>query len=352
MPSSKTKFPGTPFTSRHYVPILKGKRAEIAAISKLKRTASITPLWEVVPGTNGSKLPSLLEKNGWPSHVGYFLDFLYVDSSAHISSVIATCLSQASAAQQKPIPVTGTGRSSSYQQAIRDATHPHGIAIRLEAADFDDPSTLAQALKRLLQFQNASYADADLIVDLGSMANQSASTIAQIGRANLSFVPHLEDWRTLTVVSGSFPKSLGPLTTDIWNSVTRSDWGAWTLLTQGPTTPKRAPTFGDYTVANTELPPAGRATILAQLRYSTPSGFLIWKGRNVQKDPVGFNQFLEICRKLVRRSEFSGPSFSWADAEIKAKATTGGSPGNSQTWRSLGVNHHIEMVLSQIATLP
>ncbi|MGI0086305.1 MAG: beta family protein, partial [Nitrososphaerales archaeon] len=87
-------------------------------------------------------------------------------------------------------------------------------------------------------------------------------------------------------------------------------------------------------------------------RYATQEDWLIWKGANVFKDPDGYGQFLDICRDLITKAEYSGPDFSWGDAEIFEKATNGGSPGNAETWRRIGTNHHIEMVLAQIASLP
>ena len=38
-----------PFDHKHYVPILKGKRAEFPSLGSLKSTDGITPLMEAIP---------------------------------------------------------------------------------------------------------------------------------------------------------------------------------------------------------------------------------------------------------------------------------------------------------------
>ena len=67
-----------PFDHKHYVPILKGKRAEFPSLGSLKSTDGITPLMEAIP----SKLPTLIPQGmeaQWPKDQPYFIDFLFFD---------------------------------------------------------------------------------------------------------------------------------------------------------------------------------------------------------------------------------------------------------------------------------
>ncbi|MGO9892614.1 MAG: beta family protein [Bryobacteraceae bacterium] len=249
--------------------------------------------------------------------------------------------------------ITGTGRSPAYQRAVKKfADAERGVAIRLIADDFEDEGDLATALDSLAKFIGLTPSSIDLIVDLGSVADQNPAVIAQLHRANLSVIPTITAWRTLTVATGAFPVSLAPLTRDAWNRLVRIDWQAWLKLISGTKKPDRLPAYGDYAIAHPGLPPEGQATILAQLRYTIQNEFMIWKGKNAIKTPNGYGQFLSICADLVSRPEFRGATFSDGDQEIQGKATNGGSPGNAETWRNIGTNHHIETVLDQIANLP
>ncbi|HTQ40549.1 MAG TPA: hypothetical protein VMJ32_16100 [Pirellulales bacterium] len=219
------------------------------------------------------------------------------------------------------------------------------------SSDFEDEDQLAEALDALLDYVDLEKDQIDIIVDADTVADHPAATIAQLHRARLEVVPALDDWRTVTVIAGAFPLSLAPLERG-WNERSRSDWLGWRSVIRTPRRLTWLPTYGDYAIAHPQLPPTGRATILAQLRYTCPDKFLIWKGHNVFTHEDGFDQFLGICRSLVEMEEFSGAEFSAGDAEIYEKATNGGSPGNAERWRRIGTNHHIEMVLDQIANLP
>jgi hypothetical protein len=344
------------FGHKHYVPILKGKRAEFPATAHLENRANVTPLFESIPSKAPDVVPTQVANSGWPTGAPYFVDLLFFDddggdSNAPPLSAVATCLNAAKAKGQSAIPVTGTGRSPAYQLAVKEfADADRGVAIRLIADDFEDEGDLETALASLAKFVGLSPSSIDLIVDLGSIADQNPAVIAQLHRANLSVIPAITQWRTLTVATGAFPVSLAPLTRDAWNRLVRIDWQAWLKLISGTKKVDRLPAYGDYAIAHPGLPPEGQATILAQLRYTIQNEFMIWKGKNAIK--TGYGQFLSICADLVSRPEFRGATFSAGDQEIEGKATNGGSPGNAETWRNIGTNHHIETVLDQIANLP
>lgn len=255
---------------------------------------------------------------------------------------------------QTAIPVTGLARSPAYQSVVREITSDqgNGLAIRLTADDFEDLDDLETSLVAAKEYFDLEAGDIDLFLDVGSVATVSAGAVAQMHRANIDLIPELQDWRTLTVLASPFPLSLAPLVRSQWNNFRRNDWRGWRLLVTGSRPPGRLPAFGDYAIAHPELPPEGRATILAQLRYATSDYWMIWKGENVFKSTRGFDQFFDICRDLVARAEFRGSAFSQGDADIQLKATTDDSPGNAETWRRIGTNHHLETVLDQIASLP
>jgi hypothetical protein len=66
------------FTHKHYVPILKGKRAEFPALGSLKSKEGITPLMEAVPSKPPNTIPRLM-CDKWPSDMPYFIDLLFLD---------------------------------------------------------------------------------------------------------------------------------------------------------------------------------------------------------------------------------------------------------------------------------
>jgi hypothetical protein len=347
------------FNHKHYVPVLKGKRAEFPALDSLKSKVNITPLFEAVPSGGPEEIPRRMSAI-WPNESPYFIDFYFLDDPDDTAEPepgtypLLRCFAQVAEKGQTAIPITGLSRSQSYQNAARQVTSEqgNGLGVRLQPDDFEDADLLEgslDAIKGLFELDSDAI---DLFLDVGSVFGSSAATVAQMHRANIGLIPDLQSWRTLTVVSSAFPLSLAPLTRNQWNPASRNDWRGWRLVVTGPRRLDRLPAFGDYVIAHPQLPPEGRATILAQLRYAIADSWLIWKGENVFTSQRGFNQFLDLCEDLIERDEFRGANFSQGDAEIYEKATTGGSPGNAESWRRIGTNHHLETVLDQIANLP
>ena len=346
------------FSHKHYVPVLKGKRAEFPALGNLHSKQGVTPLIESVPSAEADEVPRRMSTH-WHAELPYFIDLVFLDdpdddnTPATDDHPVRECFEEVAEQGQRAIPVTGISRSPGYQDAIRQvvADQEEGVCIRLTADDFEEDSDdIDNTLQAAMDIFEVGPDETDIILDAGSVADASAAVVAQLHRAHLDLMPNLNDWRTLTVLSGGFPLSLAALVRGEWNPRNRHDWRGWSRLISGAHPPPRLPSFGDYGIAHPNLPPEGRATILAQLRYTTPESWLIWKGSNVFTH--GFDQFYAICESMVARPEYRGAAFSQGDAEIEQKATSHDSPGNAETWRRIGTNHHLETVLGQIANLP
>ena len=346
------------FDYKHYVPVLKGKRAEFPALGALRSKLGLSPMIEMVPGGAADFVP--IQMNAvWPTDRVYFIDLLYLDDEAYGVADAAThpltgCFADVARLGHTAIPVTSLDRSEGYQAALSAIVQEQrrGFGLRLSADDFEDDEELAANIDALLSFISVSPQYVDIFVDSRAVIGASPAEVAQLHRARLSLLPHIADWRTLTVVAGAFPAGMAPLTSGQWNRVPRSDWNGWIALQNRARLIARRPSYGDYGIGNTELPYTGRATILAQLRYTIDEFFFVWKGGDVHRHPRGFDQFIDICADLVTRPEFHGAAFSWGDQEIANRAATPGPCGNAETWRKIGTNHHIEKVKVQIASLP
>jgi hypothetical protein len=343
---------------KHYVPILKGRRGEFPALKAIRDKAAVTPLLEAVPKFECEYIASNMTK-AWGKDHPFLIDFLHYpdeheDRGGTKAHPITHCFKVVASAGLLAIPVTGTGRSPEYQKAVKRiaASARRGVVIRLTPLDFDDETDLKGALDALIEFVGVKRDEVDIIIDLESVASTETASVAAMFRANISLLPNLAEWRTLTVAAAAFPLGLGPLDRDTWNPWPRRDWLGWQSLVTGAKKPDRLPAYGDYGIAHPGVPPTGRATTLAQLRYATPSLWLIWKGGNVLKHPRKYKQFFDICKKMVARPECKPATFSVGDKLIHEKAASVGLSGNAETWRTIALNHHAEMVISQLASLP
>jgi hypothetical protein len=84
----------------------------------------------------------------------------------------------------------------------------------------------------------------------------------------------------------------------------------------------------------------------ANVRYTTDHHWLIVKGRGTLNH--GYQQFNELCRKLVALPEFSGRRFSDGDTYLDDCASDAAGPGNASKWRQAGTSHHIAYVTLQV----
>ena len=342
------------FDHRHYVAILKGKRAEFPAMAKLKSRDHITPLLEAVPS---AKIPIPNRMNDfWNLDRPYFIDFRFADTEEFDSAEehpIRVCFNRVEELAHKAIPVTSTGQTEAYRSAVASIVDDQGqgFAIRLGLDDFEDEEQPEQSIDLLLGPIGAPKNKVDLIVDLGSVCGQPEAQLLQIVRASLASIPSIDQWRSLTLAAGAFPKGVSEMVRDIWNMTPRKDWRCWRSLVTGKNRPSRLPTYSDYGIRHPDPPYEGFAPPLAQLRYCCAEEFITWKGWKA--DDYGYEQFIEICKNLVGRPEYRGQQFSAGDDEIYRKAIGSDSKtGNPEAWTRIGTNHHLETVMDQIASLP
>jgi hypothetical protein len=342
------------FDDRHYVPILKGKDGEYGALRELGAgaRARTTPLIELAPPEG--PLENVIDRfarfaTNWRERL--FVDDLRVPPTARTAggaSAAEHALNVAQASGLAVIPVTGVDRGAAHHattQAYAVAAGS-GTALRVtfgqaRAATF--AADVAQTLKAL----QLTPTDVDLIVDLAAIDPAIVDVLGAAVASVVNALPHLNEWRTLTVASSAFPANLSGFTGV--TTAPRGDWALWQAVRATP--PTRQPSYGDYGVESPGFfDYAPYMVPSAAIRYTATDDWLIVRGTSV-RGGAGFAQFRGLAQTLAARSEFSGRNFSWGDRFIDDCAG-GGGPGNLTTWRKVGMNHHIELVATQVAAVP
>jgi Beta protein len=350
------------FDSRHYVPIIKSKAGELWALGNIRADSLeiTTPLLEILPPRLRKRGPQVeIAKHVdtickdirgvWDIRYPIFLDTLPLDQDA--ARGLDRFFKMARKQSLRGIPVTSIARSPEYQTVLQQvvATDKEGCMVRLSVKDFRDKTILQKALDQLLAFTGVKSDQVDILLDYGFRSE--GSEVLQFLRLHIPQLPYLEEWRTLSVASGSFPKSLLHVTErDKWRELPREEWEAWVMaLTSTQPLPRR-PAYSDYGIRDPGSP-AERGSPSANLRYTCDNYYLVQRGAQVIREH-GARQMPEMCRSLVQRKEFSGADFSAGDAEIAELATKADSlhtsPGNPQQWTQWGMSHHFEFVASQI----
>lgn len=354
-----------------YIPILKGKEGEFAALEELdgNTRAAIVPLIEI-PGipydyTNERPAKTLEQhvagiaerlRRCWQDQPLY-LDLPWFgddEDAAQGEIAFRSALEDCQRFGVRAVPVIY--RTTSPQSLTAAAGYSQesqtGACIRLLVEDFEEDVDLEAELDALLDALGAASGDSiDLLLDLKDL-NYETSRAVLVARSIFSMVPRRETWRTMILGAASFPEDLSDVNASAESLLPRREWQLWKTLQKKPTAlPRRDLIYADYAIAHPiprELDPR-TIRMSANIRYTSEENWLILKGRNVRQ--YGFDQYFDLCQTLVQRPEYSGAEFSWGDRYIWECAARNSGPGNATTWRKVGTNHHMTLVSRALATL-
>lgn len=352
------------FDYRHYVPVLRWKRAEWVALRNLspQTRAGMTPLIEITPrgfepadpdcGVNlDQKLPRHAERiaENW-GNGRLFLDLSLLDPRVRTTSgehPLVVLFNAGRLNGLSMVPVTRFSQGWEYQEAVRDvaAADGQGVCVRIRKDDLTRAG-VARELNDLLEGLRVSRNEVDLVVDLG-FASDSGPGAESIARRLQS----IDEWRSFTVIAGALPKDLTGFSVG-QHFVTRTEWKWWMAeLAAQAGRRTRMPTFGDYTIQHHIFsePQAGM-NVSASIRYTTPDHWLVLRGEGLRnKNTSGYAQYPASAQLLSGQKEFCGPDYSYGDNYIyKMGSQQTSTTGSPETWLRAGINHHLTFVVRQI----
>jgi hypothetical protein len=354
-----------------YVPVLKGKEGEFAALEALSSDVKphILPLIEIpdIPYDYVNDLPA----KSLDDHIAGFASrlrkcwrgaplYLYLprigeqerlsDGRVALEGLLSDCAKQ----KVNAIPVLSRTSSVDSLSAAQhySAITNSGACVRLNVADFGEDIDLEGDIGKLLGGIGVTELGAvDLIADLGDLGGDTGRSVL-VARSILSMIPRKDEWNRIVLASSSFPEDLSDVDAATTTRLPRREWQLWRTIQKRPgLLPRRDLMFADYGIAHPitkELDPR-TMRMSASIRYTTPQDWLVVKGRNVRQ--YGFDQYFELCKVLVDRPEYAGSDFSWGDRYIHDCAVGMTGPGNATTWRKVGTNHHLTLVTSEIARM-
>lgn len=362
------------FTEKHYVPVLKGKAGEYRALSELslRSSQSITPLIEIPPlpfdyeteeftKTMSEHLSSTLEniKNSWGSDLPIFIDYHTIDNNDLLTGGIHPIIwltNELIAAGYQPIPVLYLDELTTVKQYIRTnaVSLSDGICLRLKSKDWGNPQ-FAILINNILNDLSLPPSDIHLIIDLEYIYPPQSSTYRLLAQTLINTtIPNINNWKTVTLVGSSFPIDLSGLERNNISDVYRHEWLNWLSLFQNQASLKRMPSFGDYGISHPEIPDLDPRFITpsASVRYTISDRWLVFKGISLRNSRVRFSQFHSLADDIRTHPDYFGRGFSFGDNYIYECADRTTNSGNLTTWRAVGTNHHIEVVVNQISNLP
>lgn len=344
-----------------YVPVLKGRQGEFAALADVQPSTRqrILPLIEVVPGPADEPvaLRQVIDRTAkklrpWAGS-RLLLDAGLLPADAELRDGFGAVGYAVITALADGVPATPVVRLNDEGQARADAATVHadtssGIAVRLGPEDLDEDSEdIDNALTDLLRDLHISRAETDLVLDLGVVnGDLGVRAGARLAADALRGLSEVMDWRQLIVTAGAFPADLSAYSPWTIGEPNRYDAELYDHLQQRKRL-ERMPTYGDYAIAHALLATGPAFHPAPQLRYTVADRWLALKG--TRNDPRANDQFYEVCERIAQHPEFVGASLGNADARISDPRGHG--PGNAATWRAIGTTHHLDYVVQRLTSL-
>jgi len=377
------------FNSKHYVPILKWKRAELGALKMLekKRKKYVTPLIQLVmPSVSlyreeGKKrirksqeemFSEIVVKfkenriNKIPEEITQswgvepmFLDVSLLHQAENSTKLKIDSMNKIVLAGVKlgtrMIPVIHLDDDQLLRETACSLAKKNnsGLCLRLVCPDFLNLAEMNHKIMHFLKSNKLNEGDVDVIVDIKEIGKNDQVYEKYFDLSQE--ITNLKKYRTFIFASGAFPEDLSECKIDEENPISRLDWINWKnkVNNNGLT---RKPTFSDYTIQH----PVYRESVqffppTTSIKYSLSNEWLIMKGKK-QK----FDKYLANAALLVDDDRFYGDSFSDGDRYIAEKAKhfekyirnpSIKGTGSTETWLRAGINHHLALVANQVANL-
>lgn len=351
--------------SEHYVPILKGKAGEFAALAELPPALRdrITPLVDIprVPIANRDKpLDAHLDKTlkgiarGWGTGQSIFVDLFDIDLGARATGgvhPVSYVFRKLHEIGFDAIPVIGLDRDRAYEDAVRvAAARVEASVLRLLPEDLEAAGTLLASVDRMLASIKTERAATHLVLDLRSVRDRDVSYYVGIVARAVRALAGAAEYASVILAGSSVPQSLAEdVGADSMGRIPRKELAVWRRLRATPGVGRRL-TFGDYGVVhpdNLDLDPRA-ITLAASIRYTSNDDMVILRGKSFKSHPDGYGQYYDLAKLLVSLPDFRGAKFSWGDQRVAACAARSGKTGSKTTWVTIATSHHLAQVSDQL----
>ncbi|QHC67413.1 hypothetical protein GSU68_13125 [Rathayibacter sp. VKM Ac-2759] len=335
--------PNTSLPADTYVPILKGKRAELDAVSGAP-SDRLVPLFEFLDPALTKDLLARAWAN--PSDVVWIqiLNADGVEDAAFASSL--TDLFASLRPDYLAVPVLTTTEEPNTLAAIAAiaATDGRGVSLRIDVEELVDENVNSSAdINATLDGLALTVADVDLVLDAGLISGSATIRAAVVSQA-IRELPET-GWRSIVVSFSAFPPAVGevvPKGTVV--ALPRTDAAAFVALRRSTDLEL---VYSDYAIGVPTYA-AAAFTPIPNMKYASDNEWFVHRGTE-RRNPAP--QYRALARAIVAATYYSGTAFSPGDQQISDVATETSGPGNATTHLRIAMSRHLHVVLSRLATL-
>lgn len=337
-----------------YLPILKGKGAEYAALQEAypHHWADMVPLIEVLSEPVGDDEPAFKQRiliigAGLAASIPEgkevaictrFLDDKYRDQ-AHLLDMACRLIAKASG--RTVIPVVTQVLTHADLQRLHAGFEE--VILRI-ATPTTESMQVAGYVKNLTD-SGFTKKQIHLLIDQESIVKRDIAPTAAAVKPFLT-AAIAAGCRSVTLAGGSFPLTLAGYKQGI-HPIPRVDWQVWSRIKKEADFANVR--YSDYTVTNPDMPEAVDPAVIKPaiaIRYASTTDWFLFKGGPYRKGTPG--DYTGLCQLLMAHASYSGAKFSHGDAEYAKKAGSTGkvaaSNGQPQKWRQDATSHHLAFV--------
>ncbi len=222
------------------------------------------------------------------------------------------------------------------------------FGLSIQSGDMTDPS-LGARIQTALVGLGLKPSQCAVIADFTDADLSEPSLVAPIIRGSLEQLQSLGQWQFIVFLGTHYPEK-NPAKPGQTFIQPRNEWLAWIEAVKFDPSTAQQMVFGDFAADSAKIDfKTGRAQPIRHSRYTTGSSWLVVRGENEGSD---YDVMKDVYERIVESGEFSGATFSNADAYIFDVARNNApKAGNATTWRQVNTTHHITQVVADIAAV-
>jgi len=262
------------------------------------------------------------------------------------------------------IPVVNlSADSDEYCKHITTLSKEHSISricLRITGYEIQRFDSVNHRLDTYIKRYNYDKPKISLLIDLKENVDLTRYDMAVKSIYNINDIDVFEN---VILAGGAFPEDMTPYKVDAEiNSEIRHDWIGW--RTHAIESSRWFPSYGDYTIRYPIYnESAMKRTPSATIKYTLSDNWRFFRGR--KKKNEDYLAYAQILRQLPDYLQY-GADFSYGDRYIDEKGLYCAEylslqekypgkkipgAGRAEDWLRAGINHHIAVVVDQLARL-
>jgi hypothetical protein len=339
-----------------YVPVLKWKKGEEAALRKLSEIhkEQVIPLIEI---TDYQDPEEILEGLKASFDRPIYIDTLIAaeDDREYLVSII----SKFSENDYRVYPVIyADDLDNTLDELIKLENR---IAIRISVPEDIEGLGYEEIFSALEKLQSENNLILDIILDIGVItkgqeANRQFSELKQIFS---NYLINKSFYNSLIICSTSFPEDISSIQPGECVKFNRYDIKIFKKFIKLPEIESLVSKlvysdFGVTKFTETEIDfKKLKNGILPKIKYTTDNDYIVLKGKRKKQSKELQISYIDLSNQIIESDYYYGKEFSFGDLDIyeRAKRENKKGPGGNKDWVTISANHHIAVVVEQLSKI-